>query len=65
VSLAGKKSVFIITTVRLNYTKLLRKLSSKLIEWFGFTMTAQSMYSVWMGAAHNKYQSLERRAHPL
>jgi hypothetical protein len=44
-----------ITTVRLNNTKLLRKLSSKLIEWFvgvypelveGLTMTAQSMYSV-------------------
>jgi hypothetical protein len=45
-----------------------------LIEWFvgvypelveGLTMTAQSMYSVWKGAAHNKYQSLERRALPL
>jgi hypothetical protein len=57
---ADKKPVFRITTVRLNNTKLLRKLSSKLIEWFvgvypelveGLTMTAQSMYSVWKGAA--------------
>ena len=42
--MVGKNSKIQIIGVRLNYTKLLRKLSSKLIEWFGFAHHDSAIY---------------------